>query len=473
MKAAPKIIALLVGTVLLVTLGVMAAFLSFQEIREAGDARQKARLLIAKANDLLSALKDAETGQRGYLLTGDGAFLAPYLLVRDDLRGQLEELRQFPTSGDARQSLDNMVPLLESKLAEMSYVVELRRSRDLDAAIKAVAEGRGKHSMDLIRFEMSRFIQSEEGVATKREAEFQSTMFRMSVIIVVGSVFVLLFALLSVYWIYRETQQRLKNSIHLETQRLLEVQEGMNQQLHETNANLQASEEKLAVTLKSIGDAVITTDAVGHVTLLNPLAEKLTGWTQSEAAGQNVDEIFHIINRETRQNAINPLKETLANGTILGLENHTVLIARDGSECDIADSCAPIRDSDGHVTGAVLVFRDVTRQYAAQQNLRENVTLIQTILNAVVDGIITLHALDGIIKTVNPAAEKMFGYTSAELIGQHFSMLVPEFDRSLLTGSIEKYGVSGGARSLDLARDVVGQRKDGSIFPMELAGSEM
>jgi PAS domain S-box-containing protein len=237
-------------------------------------------------------------------------------------------------------------------------------------------------------------------------------MRHLFIIIVTASLFTLLFALSFAYLIYRETQHRLKNLVHLETQHLLEIQEETNKQLQQANVTLQVSEEKLAVTLNSIGDAVIATDAEGRVTLLNPLAEQLTGWTQAEAAGRPVDEIFHIINQETRQPATIPVKETLAHGTIQGLANHTVLIARDGSECAIADSCAPIRDRDGQVVGAVLVFRDVTEEYAAQQALRDSAALIQTILNTVVDGIITLHASGGIVETVNPAAERMFGYTA-------------------------------------------------------------
>ena len=139
-----------------------------------------------------------------------------------------------------------------------------------------------------------------------------------------------------------------------------------------------------------------------RVTRLNPVAERLTGWTQAEAVGRPVGEIFHIVNKETRQPATIPVMETLAHGTIQGLANHTVLIARDGSECDIADSCAPIRDRDGQVIGAVLVFRDVTEEYAAQQALRDSAALIQTILNTVVDGIITLHAEGGVVETVKP-----------------------------------------------------------------------
>ena len=165
--------------------------------------------------------------------------------------------------------------------------------------------------------------------------------------------------------------------------------------------------------------------------------------------------------------------ETLAHGTIQGLANHTVLIARDGSECDIADSCAPIRDRDGQVIGAVLVFRDVTGEYAAQQAMRDSTALIQTILNTVVDGIVTLHAYGGIVETVNPAAERMFGYAAEEFIGQKFSLLIPELDQDQRYGSLEYYSASEEARAIGLGREVTGRRKDGSTFPLEIAVSEM
>ena len=107
------------------------------------------------------------------------------------------------------------------------------------------------------------------------------------------------------------------------------------------------------------------------------MPRQLTGWPRAEAFGRPVGEIFHIINKETRQPAAIPVKETLAQGTVQGLANHTVLIARGGSECDIADSCAPIRDRDGQVVGAVLVFRDVTGEYAVQQALRDSSQALQ------------------------------------------------------------------------------------------------
>ena len=269
------------------------------------------------------------------------------------------------------------------------------------------------------------------------------------------------------------TDNTARKQIEAERRHLIEMHEATNEQLQKTNVTLRESEEKLAVTLNSIGDAVIATDAIARVTLLNPLAEKLTGWTQAEAAGRSVDRIFHIINKETRQPATIPVMETLAQGTIHGLANHTVLIARDGSECDIADSCAPIRDRDDQVIGAVLVFRDVTSEYAAQQALRDSTSLIQAILNTVADGVITLHANGGIVQTVNPAVEQMFGYTGAELKGQSFSTLIPELDRDQRSGSLEYYSASDEARAVGLGREVAGRRKDGSFFPLEIAVSEM
>ena len=269
------------------------------------------------------------------------------------------------------------------------------------------------------------------------------------------------------------TDNTARKLIEAERQHLIEIHEATNEQLQKANVTLRESEEKLAVTLNSIGDAVIATDASARVTLLNPLAEKLTGWTLAKAAGRSVNDIFHIINKETRQPATIPVMETLEQGTIQGLANHTVLLARNGSECDIADSCAPIRDRDDQVIGAVLVFRDVTGEYAAQQALRDSTALIQTILNTVADGVITLHANGGIVQTVNPAVEQMFGYTGAELKGQSFSTLIPELDRDQRNGSLEYYAASDEARAVGLGREVAGRRKDNSFFPLEIAVSEM
>ena len=361
MKTTHKIVAWLsVAIILMVAFGIVVSFRAFKQMKEASEERKHTFIVINSADDLLSALKDAETSQRGYALTGDEAFLGPYMAVRDSVSVRLKELRELTLIRDAHKHLDALSPLMDAKMAEMSHVIELRRNNDMTALYSAVGGGEGKRLMDSIRAEMKDFIKIEESALTQRDAKFQSDMRSLFVFMSIASLFTLILALSFAYLIYRESQQGLKNLVHLETNRLLQIQEDTNKQLLKANDTLQVSEEKLAVTLNSIGDAVIATDAEGRVTLLNPLAEKLTGWKLAEAAGHPIDEIFRIINQETREPATVPVKETLAHGTIQGLANHTILIARDGSECVIADSCAPIRNRDARVIGAVLVFRDVT-----------------------------------------------------------------------------------------------------------------
>ncbi|TXT36556.1 MAG: PAS/PAC sensor hybrid histidine kinase [Comamonadaceae bacterium] len=286
-----------------------------------------------------------------------------------------------------------------------------------------------------------------------------------------------LLALLATLWmvwqLYRDKLQHLKNRVHLETRHSLQDQEAINLQLQHTNQMLRVSEEKLSVTLNSIGDAVIATDASACVTLLNPVAQDLTGWTQADALGRSIDEVFKIVNKDSRKPATIPVAQTLAHGTVQGLANHTVLIARDAREFDIADSCAPIRDAVGQVAGAVLVFRNVTDEYVVQQTLRDSAALVQTILNTVVDGIVTIHAQGGIIDSVNPAIEAMFGYSAADLIGQHLSQLIPELDQDQHNVSLAYYGVSDEARAQGVGREVMGRRKNGQAFELEIAVSEM
>jgi PAS domain S-box-containing protein len=198
--------------------------------------------------------------------------------------------------------------------------------------------------------------------------------------------------------------------------------------------------ETLRVTLHSIGDAVITTDTRGLITSLNVVAESLTGWTATDAIGQPLDTVFRIVNQDTREPVENPVSKALREGTVVGLANHTVLIRRDNSEHAIDDSAAPIRDEHGHVSGCVLVFRDVAEQ---RQLDRERRTQLQTarLLSSIIDSsedAIIRKRLDGIIETWNAGAERVFGYTAAEAIGRHISLVIPperidEEDRIIAT----------------------------------------
>jgi PAS domain S-box-containing protein len=371
MPANNRTVASLAGAALLVVLVVVLSFWAFSHIETSSAARKQTFSLIIRADALLSDLANAETGQRDYLLTGDEAFLKPYLEVRDRIGGELNELRPLTSSKATRSHLDVMAALLAVKLTHLSHSIELRRRQEMSALLAAERSGEGSRMTDSFRAETRSLIQMEEAELARQEADIQSSMRRLFALIVTASVLAFLLALSFAWLIYRETQHRLNDLLHVETRRLLGIQEETNRQLQMTNVNLHISEERLAVTLNSIDDAVIATDAEGRVTLLNPLAERLTGWTRAEAFQRPVEEIFHLIDADSRQPYPVPVRETLAHGTTLSLANHTIVIARDGSECHIADSCAPIRDRQSNVVGAVLVFRDVTERKRLDQVMHD------------------------------------------------------------------------------------------------------
>ena len=140
-------------------------------------------------------------------------------------------------------------------------------------------------------------------------------------------------------------------------------------ELRDSEAALAAEKERLAVTLYSIGDGVITTDTSGRVLSLNKVAEQLTGWPQAETLGKPLADFFKIVNENTREPIASPLEEALSSGRVCSLEQAAVLIARDGTERAVADSAAPIRDRDGRIVGAVVVFRDVTEKQKSEAEL--------------------------------------------------------------------------------------------------------
>ena len=194
-------------------------------------------------------------------------------------------------------------------------------------------------------------------------------------------------------------------------------------------AQSQASEHARLqrVTLASIADAVITADTQGRVTYVNAVAETLTGWQNSEAAGQPLDTVFRIVDETVRRPVESSMTRAIREGALATSSPQTILIHKDGTERPIDESAAPIRDDYGRVIGSVLIFRDVSERRRWERDEAErlmSVRLLASIVESSDDAIIS-KTLDGTIRTWNAGAERLFGYSAGEALGQHISLIIP------------------------------------------------
>jgi PAS domain S-box-containing protein len=187
------------------------------------------------------------------------------------------------------------------------------------------------------------------------------------------------------------------------------LQEDITKRL-QAEQDLASEKERLAVTLRSIGDGVITTDTESRIVLINKVAEELTGWKQDESVGRPLGKVLEIINEKNRESVDNPVKNILKSGDSIGMEDHTLLIARDGTERSVADSGAPIRDKDGRIIGAVLVFRDVTEEKLMAEELHKSRKLESVGLLA--GGI--AHDFNNILAAILGNIELSIEYTDSE-----------------------------------------------------------
>ena len=194
------------------------------------------------------------------------------------------------------------------------------------------------------------------------------------------------------------------------------------QRLYRSERERRESLEELSAILRGIGDGVIATDVGGRVRLMNPVAETLTGWNEAEAQGRPLAEVFPIINEHSRAEVESPVEKVLREGSVVGLANHTLLIAKGGKERPIADSGAPVRSEDGTLFGVVLVFRDQTKEREAREALRESEEQHRSLFEGAPVGIF-ITTIEGKVLSVNPALARMLGLGSPRAAQAYYTDL--------------------------------------------------
>ena len=352
MQTTHKRFSVITGFVLLLVVLVANAIITARQLRiqvgnQAWVARtQQVRFELSRTESLL---KDAETGQRGFLYTGDPKYLGPYDLAVTQIEPHLTHLEQLTAdTPDELAQIPELRRLANEKLAELARTISLFRAGKSAEAKALVVSDLGLHTMDDVRKLIDEMGQEERSLQADRSATYQKSIRKTTASIYLASFIAALGLVFLAYFILHE----------------MALREGHARQLLER-------EEWFRVTLTSLGDAVIATDERGHVTFLNPIAEQLTGRPLANSKGKAIQEVFPIFNESTHLPVENPVKKVMELGRIIGLANHTVLQNTDGTMIPIEDSAAPIRDGRGKLIGVVLVFRDATYERKSQEILRK------------------------------------------------------------------------------------------------------
>ena len=381
--------AILAGFVLAMAILLFVGWKSYRgttQLVEAAHWREHTYEVLNSLDNPVSLLTDAETGQRGYLLTGDETYLQPYRATINNIGLAIAELRNLTSDNPNQQKrVQALEPLVEKKLGELQRTIDLRKNGGVAAANKVVLEGSGKQVMDQIRALIAEMTNEEKYLLRKRAQQADESATKSTRTVFVGTLLSISLMVLCFAMLKRQLSERKK-----------------------AQETLAKSEKWFSTTLASIGDAVIATDMNGAVTFLNPVAQSLTGWSLKDACGKSMDIVFDIVNAETRRPVENPVKKVFREGKTVGLADHTVLLSKDGKEFDIEDSAAPIRTEPGEGFGIVLVFRNITEKKRAEQETRRQKELLQLILGSMGDGVVVADE-NGRFLLFNASAERMLG----------------------------------------------------------------
>jgi PAS domain S-box-containing protein len=336
--AALAVLAILLGTAL-------------RQVMETARWVDRSDRVIATAYDLSSLLVDQETGLRGYLVTKDRSFLEPYIASDSRIEARfdalLSQLADNPDQGAAVRQI--RLDYQRWRQQQAPILTTFPKPADVPPTLM-----RQKAGMDHMRGEWHTFL-AQENVLRSQRNDWASRVDSLTL-------FAIIFLSAAFLGIILFSTARTFLRLSRLYQNKLDGLEVARRDVHQRQQWLQT-------TLRSIGDAVIACDAEGNITFINTIAEQLTGWNEFEAVGQPVSRVFVVVHESTRLPAESPVDTARTLGIVAGLDEHILLVRKDLSEIAIDDSAAPIRDPDGELLGAVLVFRDVTGKRLADQAL--------------------------------------------------------------------------------------------------------
>src|SRR5216683_2295787 len=334
-----------------------ALYLQIRSANATVDLIQDSDARISQATLVSKLIVDEESGLRGYETTGDAQFLQPFTEAESHVQKEIQNLDAMAgTDADMKHDLTDLHD--EHQTWHDGFAVPvIAQVRGGGKTDDVALNLHGKVLMDAVRHDLNDIIHKAEDNRARRIAQWHQQVHIM--------LLVLLFLALGMgILIGLFTRNRL-HTVSVAYRTSLEILGYRAEELFQL-------EQWLRTTLDSIGDGVITCDAAGRIQMMNPVARELTGWSQSEADGQPLEKVFHIVNETSRKTVETPVSKVKRLDRVVGVANHTVLVRKDGMELNIADSGAPIRDKNGEIIGIVLVFRDITMERKTQDALIAN-----------------------------------------------------------------------------------------------------
>jgi PAS domain S-box-containing protein len=433
---------------LLVGLGIVAsmASLTYQHLSSLDDLEgwvSHTHDVLETSQTIVIAVGEAARARRAFATTRDDTELVPYhsAIARVDVARR--ELRELISESPAqRVHLDEIDAVITARLAQLEAAVRDARAHTFSAESEASLTTAGITLTTRLGAVIAALGAEERRLLADRKAAMAAESASVKRTILLGFTASVAILFLAFLLSRREVLRRRRSE-----------------------AALAERERHLAATLSSIGDGVIATDAGGAITQMNPVAEALTGWTMADAAGRPFAEVFRVVSDATHAREPDPVASVLAQGTRVGLSDHAVLIARDGTERAIADSAAPILDARGELHGVVIVFRDVTATKSVEARF-------QRLVEAAPDAIVIADS-DGRISIVNHQASALFGYPAGELIGQPVELVIPERLRDRHADHRRDYERGPTVRAMGSGLQLLARRKDGSVCPVEVSLSPL
>jgi PAS domain S-box-containing protein len=434
----------------------VVSFSSVTQLSEQADSTRHTEEVIAGLRLLLSSLTDLETGQRGYTITGDKSFLAPYASALQQIDAEFTELRKLTRdNAEQQRRLGRFAPLLAKRIAKAVEMVAVRREQGFDAAQAAIASGEGKALHDQVRASIAEMTDAELALLRQRERVARHAAALTRAVISGGSGLAIFCVAVALFVVGRDFAGSRRAEAALK-----DANEQLEVRVRERTAALAGSEARLGGIVASAMDGIVSVNSAQRIVLFNAAAERLFGWTAAAAFGQSLDLFIPLRFRESHRQHLRDFGAAGVNSRSAHAFRTLSALKADGTEIPIEASISQVE-----VAGET-IFTVILRDISDRQRAERAASLLAALVESSSDAIVSKD-LHSIVTSWNAGAERMFGYSAADMVGRSITVLIPPQNQAEEVEIVAK--ISHGERVENF--ETVRLRKDGAALPVSVSVS--